>query len=220
MGAVLEMKWICGFVLLSVVACGPLAGNNGAVSAVRGLAGASASSESPQFNALAGWALAGIEEQSGDHLLLNVFDSGAGAVLVPVSNNGPRTTWVSAEGASVTIEQGVILATRGFGADLMGLQTPTTGDAFRNPSNYTRTHDLLNGLGQIERFDYQCVSSFLKEETLVISDKSHETTAYQEVCEGEQYIFTNVYWLTSDDTFVQSVQWVSPELGQIGYQRL
>ncbi|HCP80958.1 MAG TPA: hypothetical protein DIT67_04975, partial [Octadecabacter sp.] len=126
----------------------------------------------------------------------------------------------STEGASITIEEGVISATRGFGADLMGLQTPVVGAALQEPSNYIRTHDLLNGLGQIERLDYQCVSSFMKEETLEVSDKSYETTAYSEVCEGEQYSFTNTYWLTSDGTFVQSVQWISPELGHIGYQKL
>ena len=214
------MKWICVFALVVLTSCGPLGRNNNAIGAVRGITGSNAQSESPTTDTFAGWALAGLEEQSSDRLLLNVFESGAATAMVQISTNGSRVTWVSTEGASITIEEGVISATRGFGADLMGLQTPTVGAALQEPSNYIRTHDLLNGLGQIERIDYQCVSSFSKEETLEISDKSYETSAYSEACQGENYSFENTYWLTSDGTFVQSVQWISPELGHIGYQKL
>jgi len=220
MGTVLAMKWICVFALVVLTSCGPLGRNNNAIGAVRGITGSNVQSNSPAAVVFSGWALAGLEEQSSDRLLLNVFESGVASTMVQISTNGSRTTWASTEGASITIEEGVISATRGFGADLMGLQTPVVGAALQEPSNYIRTHDLLNGLGQIERLDYQCVSSFMKEETLEVSDKSYETTAYSEVCEGEQYSFTNTYWLTSDGTFVQSVQWISPELGHIGYQKL
>ena len=214
------MKWICGAALAVLASCGPLGRNENALGAVRGITGSNAQNESPATGAFAGWALAGLEEQSSDRLLLNVFEIGAASAMVQIGTNGSRATWVSTEGASVTIEQGVIVGTRGFGSDLMGLQTPIAGAALQQPSNYIRTHDLLNGLGQIERHEYQCVSSFLKEETLEISEQSYATTAFTESCQGENYSFENTYWITSEGTFVQSVQWISPELGHIGYQKL
>ncbi len=214
------MKWVFVSMLVGLTACGPLANNSSSLEAVRGVTGSNAPSESLQLGALAGWALAGVEEQSADRLLLNVFESGGAATLVHVGTNGPRRTWLSTEGTTITIEAGIILTTRGFGSDLMGTQTPVTGDALRTPTNYIRTHDFLNGLGQIERLDFRCESSFLKEETLEVSDKTYETMAYAELCEGDLNSFTNTYWITSDGAFVQSVQWISPELGYIGYQQL
>ncbi len=214
------MKWICVFALTVLSACGPLGQNNNAIDAVRGIAGSNAQNESPMAGPLSGWAIAGLSEQSTDRLLLNVFEREAAAAMVHIGTNGSRNTWVSAEGVSITLEGGVVIATRGLGGDLMGAEAPVKGNGLRNPSNHLRTHDFLNGLGQITRREFRCETFFWKDETLEISDRRYETKAFREVCEGAQNRFTNTYWLTSDGTIQQTRQWISPEVGHIGYQRL
>ena len=145
------MKWCLVIALLGVVACGPLGRNNSSVGAVRSMAGSNAENESTLLGPFAGWALAGIEEQSSDRLLLNLFERGVAVAMVQIGTNGSRITWVSADGISITLEEGVVIATRGLADDLMGLHTPVKGRGLRAPSNYLRTHDFLNGLGQIVR---------------------------------------------------------------------
>ena len=214
------MKWICVFALVVLTSCGPLGRNNYAIGAVRSVAGSNAQNELPGTGPFVGWALAGLEEQSSDRLLLNVFERGAASAMVHIGTNGSRITWVSAEAISVTLEDGVVIATRGLGGDLMGTEAPVKGAGFRIASNYLRTHDFLNGLGQIVHREFRCETFFWKDETLEISARSYETKAYREVCEGEQNRFTNTYWLTPNGTIQQTRQWISPEVGHIGYQRL
>lgn len=214
------MKWICGIALLVLASCGPLARNNNVLGAAQGIVGANSQSESSVAGPLAGWAIAGLQEQSADRLLLNVFERGSAATMVHIGTNGSRVTWVSAEGVSITLEDGVVLATRGLGGDLMGAAAPVKGSGFRNPSNYLRTHDFLNGLGQIERREFNCETFFWKDETLRINEQSYQTRAFREVCEGTQNRFTNTYWLRSNGVIQQTRQWISPEVGHIGYQRL
>ena len=219
MGAVLAMRCIFILAFVGLTACGPLAGNS-SIDTIRSVTGANAQGESVATGPLAGWALAGISEQSSGQILLNIFEQRVAVAMVQVGNNGSRVTWVSANGVSLTLDDGVVIATRGLGGDLMGVDTPIKGNGLQTPSNHPRTHDFLNGLGQIVRREFRCVTSFWKDETLEISEQTFEAKAYREVCEGEEYDFTNTYWMTTDGSIRQSSQWISPEVGQIGYQRL
>ena len=79
-------------------------------------------------------------------ILISSLDKTNQATLVALGNNEEKLTWVSADGISVSYDQGVLIATRGYSQDLLSLQ-------YRNPANvfallstrYSKVHRYLNG---------------------------------------------------------------------------
>ena len=53
------------------------------------------------------------------------------ATLIALGNNKEKLTWVSADGISLTYDQGILIATRGFSQDLFSLKYKTK-DLFKS----------------------------------------------------------------------------------------
>ena len=55
-------------------------------------------------------------------ILISSTDFKNQATLIALGNNNEKLTWVSADGISLTFDQGVLIATRGFSQDLFSLR--------------------------------------------------------------------------------------------------
>ena len=55
-------------------------------------------------------------------ILIASLDNKNQATLVSLGNNKEQLTWVSADGISLTFNQGVLVATRGYSEDLIALK--------------------------------------------------------------------------------------------------
>jgi hypothetical protein len=134
--------------------------------------------------------------------------------------NGSKVTWLSLEGVSIVFDNGLLVGTRGFGDDLMGGDVAAAKASQQRGGTHLRTLDFLNGLSQIERRTYQCVSIQTGNENITIVERTYATTVIEETCSGENESFKNTYWHDGNGVIWQSRQWISSGVGYLGYQRL
>ena len=63
-------------------------------------------------------------------ILISTLDQKTQATLVALGNNKEKLTWVSSDGISLTFDQGILIATRGYTQDLLALK-------YLNPEGWT-----------------------------------------------------------------------------------
>ena len=83
--------------------------------------------------------------------------SGQNGTLTPYPGHGVGRTWLGADGAIITLENGILKATRGMGDDLMGGYTsmPLWAEISQSAS-YKKVVAHLDGNNQILATEFQC----------------------------------------------------------------
>lgn len=141
----------------------------------------------------------------------------SGVMLLETERDGVQT-WLSADGATLTLEQGFLTSTKGFGAGLAGssLQQSIALVQAGQEGTATRFHSFLNGNDQIVQHAYQCEVSVLGRETVILRGQPVSARKLEERCYGVEENFTNTYWLRRDAPVVlQSSQWTGSFLGNL-----
>lgn len=207
--------------LLGATACGPLAQNQPVVRVLQGLAGAGSGfweEEREPRNVLTRDL---IDATPNDLLLFAPVNEDRASVFASVSRNGDLITWVSDEGVSLTLRDGLVIATRGLGNDLMGATSGQVYQGLVSGSGRTvRIHDYLDGEDQIVRREYACELATLRSEVIEIYQRQHQTRLMSETCTGDAGSFRNLYWIDAAGKIWQSRQWVSPRVGAVDIQVL
>ncbi len=151
-----------------------------------------------------------------DVMLLDIPEFGSEVGLVQQAVNRDVVTWVTPEGYSVSLKQGQIVGTAGFGFDLSSADIPrleTTG------GRVVRDHYRLQGDETIERFRYFCELSRPVGEQVVVTGRRFDTVRVDEACtDGQGETFTNRYWVDTRGVMRKSRQFVSPRLGYFELQ--
>ncbi len=203
------------------VACGPMNQSSPIQGLAQGLiGGGGAESDTPDTGGVMSLTRAFVEAQPNDLLLASVISREATAILVRGGNNGSKTTWLSPDGISVTLDRGLVVATRGLGDDMMGAEVSAVLNSFGRQGSYPRRYSFLNGLDQIEMLDFQCQISLDRSETITIVERAYATNVFIETCDSREGSIRNLYWRASNGVIWQSRQWISAEVGYLGYQRL
>lgn len=208
---------------LVLASCGPL--NEGSAargflgvvqSRVAGLTGGAA----PQAAAAPVLTRAQADANPGAFMLVTAYGGASVASLVVAGTNGPRVTWISADQVSVTLENGIIVATRGFPEDLMAARVPGLRQAIANGAGQvTRVHETLDDDDQISQQVLQCSIASAGSETVEILGKSTPARKVDETCRSENVVFTNTYWLNSGGAIIRSNQVVAPRTGFVQLER-
>lgn len=209
---------LCG---LALMGCGPLNEGNigkGALQAVSGLLpGKAAPAAAPAGPVVT---RAQLDAQPGTVMIVTAHGGASVASMVPAAVNLNRVTWVSADNVSVTTENGMIIATRGFPRDLMAANVIESRRALAAGGGTSRrTHETLSGMDQISTELLQCSIAPEGAETINIVEKAYATRRFTESCKGENIAFTNTYWLDAGGQIVRSLQAVSPETGILQLDR-
>jgi hypothetical protein len=150
-------------------------------------------------------------------LLVAAAALGRTALLTVRDTKGDVLTW-SADGATFSQRGGVLIQTRGLGADLMSAEAPSFGQ-LRSGASYQRIYYFLGPDDQGTRRTYDCTSSVVGPERIEIMARSHATTHVTEVCERPLGKVTNDYWIEGT-TIRQSRQFVSSGVGYVEFQRV
>jgi hypothetical protein len=116
---------------------------------------------------------------------------------------------------TVSLRQGVLLATRGFGADLMAADVPGAATLAKGGSAYSRAHTLLDGTDQPIRTIYSCSVMSRQPQAIVVVEVSYQTTHVVESCSDGNSTFENEFWFEGAQKLRKSRQWVSPEVGYL-----
>jgi hypothetical protein len=145
-------------------------------------------------------------------LEVTILDRGAQARLNKVGQNGTVTTWASKDGISVSLDRGVLVATRGLGDDLMAAGAQATLDALTGkPGEYRRIYRFLDAQNHADYELMGCTMQTLGPETLA----ARRLIRHEETCRTFTDSHTNVYWTNPGGRIVASRQWISPLVGSL-----
>ena len=147
------------------------------------------------------------------------------------ANPGTVTHWRTEDNITLSFRNGVLIATRGMGGDIMSAEVPVA-EGVTGPASggeralYVRTGDL-----QVMRLALACELSDAGPETVAVLDRSFATRHLQEYCTtagvaiGGQAVgageVRNDYWVDSRAGIVRrSRQWGGPEIGYMVIRQL
>jgi hypothetical protein len=139
------------------------------------------------------------------------------------TNAKGEETWISLDKLSIGMKSGMIIATRGLGADQLAgdpYQTLAALKAGRNGvTERFVTH--INGENQAETLVFRCSVTFQKQAPVDLGGYTANTDLYYEDCRNTQTKFRNFFWVERGSRqLVQSRQWISENLGSVALRTL
>lgn len=137
------------------------------------------------------------------------------ALVAEIARNGGVETWSTMDDVTIATRDGVLVATRGFGDDLMSAAVPGAGRLRSGSDQLTRRYVHLSGLDQTVNLTLTCTTSNPVSEAVEIVEKVYSTRRVDETCEGDGLQFTNSYWWDGSGKLRKSRQWVSHNVGSI-----
>ena len=143
-------------------------------------------------------------------LRVDIPSTGAAAILLPAATNAGVSTWRTADGVTVSLTDGIVVATRGLGHDLMTADVRGTGAAMQGTTaqDYARRMRYLNSDAKDVFLSFTCSMR-------QGSSGGNGQRLLQETCHSDTASFTNNYWFDSTDRVQRSRQWISPEVGYL-----
>lgn len=221
MGAVLAMtqgmkQVLFGLILSGLTACGSL-GDDGIGAQVAEVAVGIATGQGTEAApAPASASQEDILSNPSNYLRVNIRNLDRWATMVPAATNGSRVTWVDSQNVTITIEDGIVVATRGTIQDLMGASADQTLAVMRaGGGDAQRTHEFLDDNDQIAQEVLQCSIASQGADTVTRFEQSLNAQKFEELCRGERLTLTNVYWINSGGKILRSLQAVSPGAGYV-----
>ena len=150
------------------------------------------------------------------------LSSGQNGTLTPYPGKGVGQTWLGADGATVTLDKGILKASRGMGDDVMG------GEIFIPPwakikksAEYKRRISFLNGNNQIQSKTFKCKMTKIDDRIIInIWTVDFEVVLYEEHCSGNRGEIKNEYYLDRSNIVRKSKQYHSETVGYITIERL
>jgi len=150
--------------------------------------------------------------------LVVIDNDGALAHLKQVGQNGNVTSWMSSDHYTVSMDRGVVVATRGFGQDLMGANADNTLQALAaGGSPIAIEGDEYHGM---YRRQLSYLSADNKSWSILAGCRmssgafDNGMVRHVETCATHSGIrFENTYWLNDDGQIMHSRQWPSAAIG-------
>lgn len=132
---------------------------------------------------------------------------------------GPVLTWATPDGATFSQRNGVLIQTRGLGADLMSATAPSVAQLMQPGQKYTRIYYFLGGDDQGVKRTYDCVTTIAGPDRIEILGRAHATTHVVETCARSGVKVKNDFWIEGS-RIRQSREWVSSGIGHIEFARV
>ena len=149
--------------------------------------------------------------------------SGQNGTLTPYPGQGVGQTWLGADGATITLEKGILKASRGMGDDLMGSSTsmPPWFNISKKKETYSRELSHITGNNQISKRVFICeIEKTNREELIKIWGVDFKVAKFEESCFDRTYKFKNTYYVDSQGIVRRSSQYHSNTLGSIMIERI
>ncbi len=153
-------------------------------------------------------------EASGQPMMLAIAPSrGTQALLVPVARNRGVDVWATGDSATLSLRDGIFIASRGLGNDLMSAAAPSGAQITAGAGNTSRSYFTLDGEDRTQRADFACTLSRHAAAPIEIVERQFEVHEVKETCIGAENGFVNRYWIDRRGRIVQSLQWVGTDVG-------
>lgn len=212
----MKMRYLIGAaVAFAMTACGPLSENSTATRVV-GLATAKISGSPSEAPTELRIPQEEVLSSPGKYMRVNIRNTGQWDTMAQSGHNGARVTWVNGSNVSLTLENGIMVATRGLPRDLMGADASETRRAIRAGGGISqRTHEYLTNLDGISTQLLQCRIASMGPEVIERLQESLNSVRFEEKCESDSFKFTNIYWVNGTGTIIRSLQAVSIDSGYL-----
>ncbi|MFT7592945.1 MAG: hypothetical protein ACI8R4_000256 [Paracoccaceae bacterium] len=146
-------------------------------------------------------------------------------------NPGLITVWRTDDDATLTMRNGVLIATRGMGGDILSSLVQVSGTTPGPTSGGERVQYIRAQDNKERRLALVCDLDDLGPETIVIVEQRHPTRHLRETCTdsgtesgaetGVRDTVVNEYWIDSRNQLIwQSRQWAGPDIGYLRTRRL
>ena len=134
---------------------------------------------------------------------------------------GTIVAWRSEDNASLTLRNGVLIATRGIGGDLISTDVHQLPSQIGPVGGGERRMFFLAGDNRSVPVIFACEVTDLGAEAVTIVEHTHRTRHVREHCDGPDGSIENDYWLDSGAGIIwMSRQWGGPEVGYLRFRRI
>lgn len=168
-----------------------------------------------------------LDTVTSPYIEVTLEESGIFAYLQPQivrRDDGPGevVTWVTEDQVTVSLRDGILIATRGLRGDLLSASTLARSGGAKGPEGQgARRFDLRFGDHESKQLEFACVVRDLGPEPLEIVEVTYPTRHLQEYCENESGHIVNDFWVDSRTGRIwQSRQWAGPLNGYIRIRQL
>jgi hypothetical protein len=130
--------------------------------------------------------------------------------------DGAFEYWLTADGAHIILQSGMLHSTRGLGEGLLAseLSEPLSRILNRRSGYADRFHTFLDGKDRAVTRTYRCLIESAGPKTITLANGPVAVELMTENCRSLDQDFTNFYWVVpATGQIVQSRQWSGPELG-------
>ena len=151
------------------------------------------------------------------------LQSGQNGTLTPYPGKGIGQTWLGADGATITLEKGVLKASRGMGDDLMGSSSsmPYWSKINKKTGSYSRELNHITGNNKIYKRAFSCdIEKTSINKQIKIWDINFKVDQFEETCSDGSFAFKNTYQVDTRGIVRRSSQYHSETLGSILIERL
>ena len=138
--------------------------------------------------------------------------SGQNGTLTPYPEQGVGQTWLGADGATITLDEGILKATRGMGEDIMGSSSsiPPWSTIKTSPKHYSRNVSYINGENKISKQNFKCaIQKNNQQEFHEIWGLKLRLTKFEETCGTYDFTIKNIYYLDNQELVRRSSQYHS-----------
>lgn len=147
-------------------------------------------------------------------ILIDLLERDANGVLVEIGRNGRVQAFASSARQTVSLENGLVRATRGLGGDLMSADLGNLPHliAHRQSGATQREMRFLNGEDITVRLRFTCS----------VQAGGTQATKITETCTQQNgpHQFTNSYSVNSSGRVLSSQQWLGGDIGSAAIQHL
>ncbi len=151
------------------------------------------------------------------------LDTGQNGTLTPYPGQGFGETWLGADGATITLEQGIVKASRGMGDDIMGSSSsmPKWSKINQNTKVYSRKVSHITGNNKISERKFECkIQKNNQKEVVKIWDVKFSVTKFEEHCNHYGFKIKNIYYVDHNKVVRKSLQFHGDTIGYISTERL
>ena len=158
----------------------------------------------------------------GVPILFVEIDRGQNGTMTQYPGKGVGQTWLGVDGSTVTLDNGLLKATRGMGDDLMGSEISLAIN-WRDLEevSYERQMAYLRLDNKTFIDEYTCTLTDMNSmETINLFDADFSVNHVQETCRGAAGSFVNDYYIDTDGLVRNSRQYQGNKIGYMTIARL
>ena len=160
-------------------------------------------------------------EKAGQPILLVVNGSlKFSALMAPYGSNGAVRTWGTEQYVTLSTRDDIVVATRGFGPDMMSSIAPSLSKIAAGQGTVRRRYYYLDGADQTQAYNFDCAIASEGGDTIAVLGKSYVTSRIGESCVGPTGSFKNQYWFDNRHILRQSSQFLVPGVDNLVLQRV